>query len=97
MPRAISCTNVIATIGIDIGKNTFHVIGLDDKGGFWGNHRACVNLPAQPALSHSDALSFLGNPSTKDKDLTFLVFPKLPGFFAQCSPQSVAPPGSFSK
>jgi hypothetical protein len=33
MPRATSSTNVIATIGIDIGKNTFHVIGLDDKGG----------------------------------------------------------------
>jgi hypothetical protein len=32
MPRATSRTNLIATIGIDIGKNTFHVIGLDDKG-----------------------------------------------------------------
>ncbi len=30
MPRATSSTNVIATIGIDIGKNTFHLIGLDD-------------------------------------------------------------------
>jgi transposase len=25
-------TNVISTIGIDIGKNTFHLIGLDEKG-----------------------------------------------------------------
>ena len=25
-------TNVINTIGIDIGKNTFHLIGLDKKG-----------------------------------------------------------------
>jgi hypothetical protein len=25
-------TNVINTIGIDIGKNTFHLIGLDTKG-----------------------------------------------------------------
>src|SRR3974377_1304314 len=32
MPRATSSTNLIATIGIDIGKNTFHAIGLDDKG-----------------------------------------------------------------
>ena len=32
MPRATSSIRVIATIGIDIGKNTFHVIGLDDKG-----------------------------------------------------------------
>jgi hypothetical protein len=31
LPRATSSTNVIATIGIDIGKNTFYVIGLDDK------------------------------------------------------------------
>ena len=32
MSRATSSANVIATIGIDIGKNTFHVIGLDNKG-----------------------------------------------------------------
>jgi predicted butyrate kinase (DUF1464 family) len=32
MSRATSSTNVIAAIGIDIGKNTFYVIGLDDKG-----------------------------------------------------------------
>ena len=32
MPRATSGPNVVATIGIDISKNTFHVIGLDDKG-----------------------------------------------------------------
>ena len=25
-------TNVISTIGIDIGKNAFHLIGLDEKG-----------------------------------------------------------------
>jgi hypothetical protein len=31
MPRATSGTNVVATIGINISKNTFHVIGLDDK------------------------------------------------------------------
>ena len=31
MSRPTSSANVIATIGIDIGKNTFHVIGLDDK------------------------------------------------------------------
>ena len=32
MSRATSSANVIATIGIDIGKNTFHVIGLDNIG-----------------------------------------------------------------
>ena len=31
MPRKNS-TEPIATIGIDIGKNTFHLIGLDKKG-----------------------------------------------------------------
>jgi len=31
MPRKNS-TNPIATIGIDIGKNTFHLIGLDKQG-----------------------------------------------------------------
>ena len=39
MPRATSSTNVIATIGIDIGKNTFHVIGLDDKGAIILRHK----------------------------------------------------------
>ena len=39
MPRATSNANVIATIGIDIGKNTFHVIGLDDKGAIIFRHK----------------------------------------------------------
>ena len=39
MARATSRTNVIATIGIDIGKNTFHVIGLDDKGAIILRHK----------------------------------------------------------
>src|ERR1700741_1062646 len=39
MPRATSSTNVIATIGIDIGKNTFHVIGLDDNGAIILRHK----------------------------------------------------------
>jgi hypothetical protein len=39
MPHATSCTNLIATIGIDIGKNTFHVIGLDDKGAIISRHK----------------------------------------------------------
>jgi transposase len=39
MPSATSCTNLIATIGIDIGKNTFHVIGLDDKGAIILRHK----------------------------------------------------------
>jgi transposase len=25
----------IAVIGIDIGKNSFHVVGLDDRGAAW--------------------------------------------------------------
>jgi transposase len=39
MPRGTSNANVIATIGIDIGKNTFHVIGLDDKGAIILRHK----------------------------------------------------------
>jgi transposase len=32
MPRNSSCLEAIATIGIDIGKNTFHLVGLDRNG-----------------------------------------------------------------
>src|SRR5499427_993946 len=39
MPRVTSSSNIIATIGIDIGKNTFHVIGLDDKGAIILRHK----------------------------------------------------------
>ena len=31
-PRNTSCLEAIATIGIDIGKNTFHLVGLDKNG-----------------------------------------------------------------
>jgi transposase len=31
MPRQ-STPSAVATIGIDIGKNTFHVVGLDQRG-----------------------------------------------------------------
>jgi transposase len=32
MPRKTAIVEAVATIGIDIGKNTFHLIGLDNKG-----------------------------------------------------------------
>ena len=32
MPRKTTSLESVATIGIDIGKNTFHLIGLDKKG-----------------------------------------------------------------
>jgi transposase len=32
MPGKTAISESIATIGIDIGKNTFHLIGLDRKG-----------------------------------------------------------------
>jgi transposase len=32
MPRNTSCLEAIATIGIDSGKNTFHLVGLDRNG-----------------------------------------------------------------
>jgi transposase len=31
MPRQ-STPSAVATIGIDIGKNTFHLVGLDQRG-----------------------------------------------------------------
>src|SRR5438445_13632385 len=32
MPRKSNRLEAVATLGIDIGKNTFHVVGLDRKG-----------------------------------------------------------------
>jgi hypothetical protein len=32
MPRKTISLEAVATIGIDIGKNTFHLIGLDKMG-----------------------------------------------------------------
>jgi hypothetical protein len=32
MSRKTTIVEAVATIGIDIGKNTFHLIGLDKKG-----------------------------------------------------------------
>ena len=32
MSRMTTSAAVIATIGVDIGKNTFHLIGFDKKG-----------------------------------------------------------------
>ena len=32
MPRKTTSLEAVATIGVDIGKNTFHLIGLDKKG-----------------------------------------------------------------
>jgi transposase len=32
MSRKTTSLEAVATIGIDIGKNTFHLIGLDKKG-----------------------------------------------------------------
>jgi transposase len=32
MPRKTTNAEAVATIGIDTGKNTFHLIGLDSKG-----------------------------------------------------------------
>ena len=32
MPRKINQIEAVATLGIDIGKNTFHLVGFDRKG-----------------------------------------------------------------
>ena len=68
MPRRIS-TEPIATIGIDIGKNTFHLIGFDKTGAIVMQSklsrtqlaRRLVNIP--PCLIGMEACSgahFLG-------------------------------------
>ena len=40
----------ISTIGIDIGKNTFHVVGLDKRGAIVLQQK-CVAQPARDAGS----------------------------------------------
>jgi hypothetical protein len=42
--KASASSHTIATIGIDIGKNTFHLVGLDERG-------AIVLLSRGPGLS----------------------------------------------
>jgi hypothetical protein len=37
--------SVIAAIGIDIGKNSFHVVGLDGRGAGVLRHRCSVDGP----------------------------------------------------
>jgi hypothetical protein len=32
MPRKVNQHEAVATLGIDIGKNTFHLVGFDRKG-----------------------------------------------------------------
>jgi hypothetical protein len=55
---ATAAQNVIAVVGIDIGKNSFHVVALDDRGAIalrqkWSRgriDRLCITgcLPSQP-------------------------------------------------
>jgi hypothetical protein len=40
-----SLSNAVAVIGIDIGKNSFHIVGLDDRGAIVLRHcRNCDDL-----------------------------------------------------
>ncbi len=51
-------SNAVAVIGIDIGKNSFHLVGLDDRGavvlrrrgtpGTSGHRGACGECPLHP-------------------------------------------------
>jgi len=51
MPRKTTSLEAIATIGIDIGKNTFHLIGLDKMGA----------IVLRQTLSHGQVNHRLGN------------------------------------
>ena len=53
MPRKTTSLEAVATIGIDIGKNTFHLIGLDKMGAMF-----C-------ARSYRAARSTLGSPTCR--------------------------------
>src|SRR5271165_6405357 len=39
MPRKINRLEAVATIGIEIGKNTFHLVGFDSKGAIVLRHK----------------------------------------------------------
>jgi hypothetical protein len=42
-----SAPPTVSTIGIDLGKNSFHLVGLDQRGALFGNSNArALNLSA---------------------------------------------------
>ena len=52
-------STTIAVIGIDIGKNSFHVVGLDQRGAIWDlfcdrlhevDHFFSIEMPFSPML-----------------------------------------------
>jgi len=57
MPRT-SAVHAVTTLGIDMGKNTLHVIGLDTRGGIVlrekvSRGRACrAGLPREAGTAH---------------------------------------------
>jgi transposase len=53
MPRTINRLEAVATIGIDIGKNTFHLVGLDRNGAIV-LRQADARHPAESGLDLCD-------------------------------------------
>jgi transposase len=59
MPRSTNLS--VATMGIDIGKNSFHVVGLDQRGAIVVRQRwtrsqiraRLANMPPRTGSSHS--------------------------------------------
>jgi hypothetical protein len=45
MPRTINRLEAVATIGIDIGKNTFHLVGLDRNGAIVLRQKLLAHCP----------------------------------------------------
>ncbi len=54
---ARKATEQVTTISIDIGKNNFHLIGLDEAG----------NIVLRRKLSHSQLIVRLANPNRRDR------------------------------
>jgi transposase len=59
--KASASSRTIATIGIDIGKNTFHLVGLDERGAIVLRQKSCHEARSQlawltPGEAHDNRL-----------------------------------------
>jgi hypothetical protein len=56
-----TAATVAHTIGIDTGKNTLHLIGLDDKGAIAICARSSCRAPALRGESHPEAVGWISD------------------------------------
>jgi len=52
-----SLNSAIAVIGIDIGKNSFHVVGLDDRGTIVLRQKCCPLCPRKRTSPNTVVMS----------------------------------------